>query len=190
MPVPAPCPTEPADLSANPAGTGGRRPGAARVWSMVAVAALVLSGCSRDPATRSTPTSTRTAPGGSAAEPGTGLDAAGPGPGGSDGPTTTVDPDRPTTSAPGSPDPAATATTSPGVVLSAVVAATFASARVLALAEPVNGVSEVVFDGSTRLTRVGGASASLADLRAGTRVEITGRANPAGGFVASAIVIS
>jgi hypothetical protein len=55
-----------------------------------------------------------------------------------------------------------------------IVAGTFASARVLTLREPVNGVVNLALAGDTELVRANGARATLSDVVPGTAVEAVG----------------
>ena len=64
-----------------------------------------------------------------------------------------------------------------------------ASARVLILAQPVNGVANIVVSVETEVVRPDGARAEVADLTPRAGVEVTGRPGPPGTLVARRIVL-
>lgn len=91
----------------------------------------------------------------------------------------------PTSAAPTSAPP----TPAPSVTITATVAAAFASARIVQLAEPVQGYREVAFNASTRYRRADGSPASLADLQPGTRIQVRGTRTSGTTLLASEVVL-
>jgi hypothetical protein len=81
------------------------------------------------------------------------------------------------------------ATTVPGVTITATVAAAFASARIVQLAEPVQGFAEVAFNSSTRYRRANGSPASLADLQPGTRIQVRGTRTSSTTLLATEVIL-
>ncbi|MGH9155552.1 MAG: hypothetical protein ACRD1K_06910 [Acidimicrobiales bacterium] len=81
------------------------------------------------------------------------------------------------------------ATTVAEVRIVATVAATFASARVIQLVEPVQGYSEVAFTSATRYRRSSGQAATLADLQPGSRIEVRGTRGSAAALLAREVVL-
>ena len=97
-----------------------------------------------------------------------------------------------TTAAPASTVPPPTSrTTAPAgeITIRATVATTFASARVIALVEPVSGIGEVAFTTDTRFVRADGRAAALGDLTTGTSVEVKGQRGTGDTLLARQIVI-
>jgi hypothetical protein len=82
-----------------------------------------------------------------------------------------------------------TSTTVAEVTLRAVVGAYSASARVLTLAPPVEGVTNVVVSLDTEVVRAGGGPAGAGDLAPRAGVEVTGRPGMPGTMVARRIVV-
>ena len=70
-----------------------------------------------------------------------------------------------------------------------VVGVFSSSARVLTLAQPVNGVSNVVVSLDTQVVRANGAKADVSDFTARAGVEVTGRPSLPGTVVARRIVL-
>ena len=70
-----------------------------------------------------------------------------------------------------------------------VVGAFSASARVVILAQPVNGVTDVVVSLDTEVVRSNGAKAGVTDLTPRAGVEVTGRPGTPGTLVARRIVL-
>ena len=64
-----------------------------------------------------------------------------------------------------------------------------ASARVITLAQPVEGVGQVVVSLDTEVVRSNGAKAEVRDLVPPARVEITGRPGLPGTLIARRIVL-
>lgn len=62
-----------------------------------------------------------------------------------------------------------------GVSIRATVASTFASARIILLANPVSGFTEVALGESTVYRRSSGARAALGDLAPGSVIEVKGQ---------------
>lgn len=86
--------------------------------------------------------------------------------------------------------PVAAPTTPAGeIAIRATVAATFASARVITLAEPVSGYTDVAFTAETRYRRAGGQAAALADLTPGTAVEVRGQRGSETTLLAREVVV-
>jgi hypothetical protein len=69
-----------------------------------------------------------------------------------------------------------TTTTAPEVTVRAVVAVFSPSARVITLAQPQGGFTNVVVPTEAEIVRASGATAGVADLVARAMVEVTGRA--------------
>ena len=100
--------------------------------------------------------------------------------------TETVPPESTSSSTPTS---ARATTTVAETRISATVAAVFASAKVIELAEPVQGFSEVALTASTRYRRSSGQPASLSDVRSGSTIQVTGVRSSATALVAREVVI-
>ena len=75
------------------------------------------------------------------------------------------------------------------VTLRGAVGMFSASARVLTLAQPVNGVSNVVVSLDTQVVRADGAKGDVADFAPRAGVEVTGRPSLPGTLVARRIVL-
>ena len=75
------------------------------------------------------------------------------------------------------------------VTLRGVVGVFSASARVITLAQPVNGVTNVVVSADTQVVRSTGAKVEVADLAPRAGVEVTGRPGLPGTLVARRIVL-
>lgn len=69
------------------------------------------------------------------------------------------------------------------------VGAFSASARVITLAEPVNGFASIVVSLGTELVRPNGLTATVGDLMPRARLEVTGRPGAPGTLVARRIVL-
>jgi hypothetical protein len=91
----------------------------------------------------------------------------------------------------GAPRPAATTTTTVAdVTVRGVVASVSASAKVIAFAAPVAGVTNVALTVDSQILRATGGPATLADVAPGTTVEATGRPSGADTIVARRLVVS
>ncbi len=102
------------------------------------------------------------------------------------GPTST----RAAATAPSSTRPAPTTTTAASeVTVRGVVAQTLASARVLVLSPPVNGIANVAFTTETEVVRPNGSRASVTDIPPGTTIEATGRASTSDTVLARRVVV-
>jgi len=75
------------------------------------------------------------------------------------------------------------------VVLRGSVAVVFASARVMQLSPPVNGVANVALTTDTEIVRAGGARATLGDITPGSMIEAVGRPSTAETLVARRITL-
>jgi hypothetical protein len=84
---------------------------------------------------------------------------------------------------------APTSTTAAEVTVRGEVGAFSASARVMALAQPVNGFTSVVVSVDTEVVRSNGATAAVTDLGPRAGVEVSGRPGLPGTLVARRIVI-
>ena len=71
----------------------------------------------------------------------------------------------------------------------ATVAATFASARVIQLAAPVQGYEEVALSATTKYLRASGQPARLADIQTGARIEVRGTRGSGKAFLATEVVL-
>ena len=76
------------------------------------------------------------------------------------------------------------------VTVRGVVASVSASARVVMLAQPVNGFSTLAIAANTDIARANGARASLADVAPGATVEATGRPSTSGTVVVRRLVLA
>jgi len=94
----------------------------------------------------------------------------------------------PTTASPTTSSPT-TSTTVAGVTVRGVVATVSASARVITLAAPVNGVTQLALTVDTEIVRLNGTRVTLADVVPGATVEATGRPGSPGTVVASRLVL-
>ncbi len=90
---------------------------------------------------------------------------------------------NPTTSNP------TTSTSVAGVTVRGVVATVSASARVVTLSAPVNGVTQLALTADTEIVRLNGTRATLADVVPGAIVEATGRPGSPGTVVVSRLVL-
>lgn len=70
-----------------------------------------------------------------------------------------------------------------------MVATFSASARVVTLAQPVDGVSNVALVADTQIVRASGAAATVSDLVPRATIEITGRPGAPGTIVARMVVL-
>jgi len=75
------------------------------------------------------------------------------------------------------------------VTVRGVVAGVFASARVVQLNPPVNGISNIALTADTELVRSGGARATLNDVSPGATIEAVGRASNADTVVARKVTL-
>jgi hypothetical protein len=75
----------------------------------------------------------------------------------------------------GPPPPSTTTTLAPEVTVRGIVAVYSSSARVVTLAQPVDGVTNVVVPTDAEIVRVGGARATTAELVPRASIEVTGR---------------
>lgn len=82
-----------------------------------------------------------------------------------------------------------TSTTPAELTVRGVVAAVSASARVVTLTAPVNGVGQIALTLDTEIVRSTGARATLADVAPGATVEATGRPGSPGTVVARRLVL-
>ena len=82
-----------------------------------------------------------------------------------------------------------TSTTVAEVTIRGEVGASSASARVIALAQPVSGVASVIVSLETEVVRSNGARVALTDLVPRAGVEVTGRPGMPGTLVARRIVL-
>ena len=142
---------------------------------MVAVALLLGAGCSDGEPAAPGPTSTQPAP---------------------PAPTSTVPPSTvPTTTAPASTRPSTTrpgstvTTARPEVTVRGVVAQTLASARVVVLAPPAGGFTNVAFTADTEVVRANGARAAITDIGPGATIEATGRPSTPDTLLARRVVV-
>lgn len=70
-----------------------------------------------------------------------------------------------------------------------MVAATFASARVITLRAPVDGIVNVALAGETEVVRADGSTAAFGDIAPGAGVEVAGRPSAADTILARRIVL-
>lgn len=90
----------------------------------------------------------------------------------------------------GPPPPPTTTTTAPELTVRAVVAVYSSSARIVTLAQPVSGFTNVVVPTDVEIVRANGTRAAAADLVARAAVEVTGRAGSSPGtLVARRLVL-
>jgi hypothetical protein len=89
----------------------------------------------------------------------------------------------------GPPRPAPTTTLAPEVTVRGVVGTFSASARVITLAQPVGGFSNVTLPTETEVVRSNGAKAAVTDLAPRVSVDLTGRPGAPGTLVASRVVL-
>jgi len=87
------------------------------------------------------------------------------------------------------PTTSTTSTTAAEVTVRGVVATVSASARVVTLAAPVNGVTQFALTLDTEIVRLNGVRATLADVAPGVTVEATGRPGTPGTVVARRLVL-
>ena len=93
-------------------------------------------------------------------------------------------------SGPPPPPPTTTSTSlAPEVTVRAVVATVSASARVITLAQPVAGFSNVALVADTEMMRPSGAPATMTDLAPRATLEVTGRPGAPGTLVARRIIL-
>jgi hypothetical protein len=71
----------------------------------------------------------------------------------------------------------------------AVVATSSASARVVTLAEPVAGFSNIALVADTEIVRPSGAAATVSDLAPGATIDVTGGPGAPGALVARRVVL-
>ncbi len=69
------------------------------------------------------------------------------------------------------------------------VAGVFASARVIQLIPPVNGIASVALSADTELVRAGGGRAALSDVMPGATIEAIGLTSAPGTLVARRITV-
>lgn len=70
-----------------------------------------------------------------------------------------------------------------------VVGGVFASARVVSLGQPVDGVANIALTDQTQIVRANGEQAAITDIAPGTMIEATGRPSPPDTLVARRLVL-
>jgi hypothetical protein len=89
----------------------------------------------------------------------------------------------------GPPPPTTTTTLAPEVTHRVVVAGFSPSARMVNLAQPVDGFTNVALAPDTEIVRANGATAAATDLVPRAPIEVTGRPGAPGTLVARRIVL-
>jgi hypothetical protein len=89
----------------------------------------------------------------------------------------------------GPPPPPTTTTLAPEVTVRGVVGVYSASARIITLAQPVSGITNVLVATETELVRPNGVKAAVTDLVARATIEVTGRPSTPDTVVARRIVL-
>ena len=89
----------------------------------------------------------------------------------------------------GPPPPTTTTTVASEVTHSGVVGAFTPSARIVTLAQPVDGFTTVALTADTQIVRASGAPAAATDLVPRATIEVTGRPGAPGTLVARRIVL-
>jgi hypothetical protein len=90
---------------------------------------------------------------------------------------------------PAPPAPPAPTTTLAEVTVRGVVASVAASARVVTLAPPVGGVTNVALTADTEILRANGTRAAAGDIATGATIEATGAPGTPGTLVARRVVL-
>jgi hypothetical protein len=89
----------------------------------------------------------------------------------------------------GPPPPPTTTTLAPEVTVRGVVGVYSASARIITLAQPVSGITNVLVATETEVVRSNGVKAAVTDLVARATIEVTGRPSTPDTVVARRIVL-